>query len=83
MTINVGEVIAVRGVNITLRIFDKSSKDILFHQGKKLKGISIREFVTIQRGFKDIVCIVEGEYLDDSRYEIDGTERVMLAPIEN
>ncbi len=76
MTINVGEVIAVRGVNITLRIFDESSKDILFHQGKKLKGISIREFVTIQRGFKDIVCIVQGEYLDDSRYEIDGTERV-------
>ncbi|MEY3788082.1 MAG: hypothetical protein RIQ94_750 [Pseudomonadota bacterium] len=76
MTINVGEVIAVRGVNITLRIFDESNKDILFHQGKKLKGISIREFITIQRGFKDIVCIVEGEYLDESRYEIDGTERV-------
>lgn len=76
MTVKVGEVIAVRGVNITLKIFDESSKDVLFHQGKKLKGISIREYVTIQRGFKDIVCIVEGEFLDESRYEVDGTERV-------
>ena len=75
MTINVGEVIAVRGVNITLRIFDESSKDVLFYQGKKLKGISIREFVTIQRGFKDIVCMVEGEYLDDSKYETNATEK--------
>ncbi len=76
MTIKVGEVIAVRGVNITLRIFDGSNKDILFHKGKKLRGVSIREYITIQRGFKYIVCIVEGEYLDESRYEIDGTERV-------
>lgn len=77
MTINVGEVIAIRGVNITLKIFDESSKDVLFHQGKKLKGISIREYVTIQRGFNDIVCVVEGEYLDESKYEKDGTERVI------
>lgn len=76
MTVNVGEVIAVRGVNITLRIFDESSKDILFDRGEKLKGISIREYVTIQRGFKDIVCIVQGEYLDESKYEKDGTERI-------
>jgi len=76
MTVNVGEVIAVRGVNITLRIFEESSKDILFDNGEKLKGISIREYVTIQRGFKDIVCIVQGEYLDESKYEKDGTERI-------
>ena len=76
MTINVGEVIAVKGVNITLKIFDESSKDILFHKGEKLKGISIREYVTIQRGFKDIVCVVEGEYLDETKYEKDGTERI-------
>ncbi len=76
MTINVGEVIAVRGVSITLKIFDESNKDVLFHRGEKFKGISIREYVTIQRGFKSIVCIVQGEYLDESKYEKDGVERI-------
>lgn len=76
MTIQVGEVIGVKGVNITLKIFDDSSKDILFHRGKKLKGISIREYVIIQRGFKEIVCSVEGEYLDESKYEKDGLESI-------
>ena len=75
MTIQVGEVIAVMGVNIILRIFDNSNLDVIFHKGKKLKGISIREYVTIQRGFKDIVCIVQGEYLDESKYEVNADSK--------
>lgn len=77
MTIIVGEVIAVKGVNVTLKIFEESNKDVLFYDGEKYKGISIREYVTIQRGFKSIVCIVEGEYLDETRYEQDGNENVV------
>jgi len=76
MSMTVGEVIAVKGVNITLKIFDDSSKDVLFYGGKKYKGISIREYLIIQRGFKEIVCSVEGEYLDESKFLTDGVERV-------
>lgn len=77
MTVIVGEVIAVKGVNVTLKIFEESNKDVLFYDGEKYKGISIREYVTIQRGFKSIVCVVEGEYLDETRYEQDGNENVI------
>lgn len=77
MTVIVGEVIAVKGVNVTLKVFEESNKDVLFYDGEKYKGISIREYVTIQRGFKSIVCIVEGEYLDETRYEQDGNENVI------
>lgn len=77
MTVIVGEVIAVKGVNVTLKVFEESNKDVLFYDGQKFKGISIREYVTIQRGFKSIVCIVEGEYLDETRYEQDGNENVI------
>lgn len=69
MTIRVGEVIAVQGVKITLRIDDESSQETLYYKGDKFKGVSIREYLSIQRGFRDIVCIVEGEYLDESRVE--------------
>lgn len=69
MTIRVGEVIAVNGTKITLKIDEVSSKETLFYGGEKYKGVSIREYLAIQRGFREIICIVEGEYLDEARVE--------------
>ncbi len=69
MTIRIGEVIAVNGTKITLRIDEDSNKETLFYKGEKLKGVSIREYIAIQRGFREIVCIVEGEYLDETRFD--------------
>lgn len=69
MTIRVGEVIAVQGIRITLRIDEESSQEALFYNGERYKGVSIREYLSIQRGFRDIICIVEGEYLDESRVD--------------
>jgi len=71
MSIYVGDVIAVQGTKIVLRIVDDSSKETLYFEGAKYRGISIREFISIRRGFRDIVCMVEGEFLDESR--IDGS----------
>jgi DNA helicase HerA-like ATPase len=69
MSIRIGEVIAVQGTKVVLRIDEQSSKETLFHGGDKYKGISIREYLSIRRGFRDIICMVEGEYLDESRVE--------------
>lgn len=69
MSIRVGEVIAVHGTKVVLKIDEQSSKETLFHGGEKYKGVSIREYISIQRGFRDIICMVEGEYLDESRVE--------------
>ncbi|VBT21682.1 Type IV secretory pathway, VirB4 components [Burkholderia pseudomallei] len=72
MSIRVGEVIAVSGVRITLKIDEDSSKETLFYAGEKFKGVSIREYIAVQRGFRDIICLIEGEYLDESRVEGEG-----------
>ncbi|HDU3556598.1 TPA: ATP-binding protein [Klebsiella quasipneumoniae subsp. similipneumoniae] len=69
MSIIVGEVIAVSGVRISLRIFEDSNHETIFYGGVKYRGISLREHVSIQRGFIDIVCLVEGEFLDEKRLE--------------
>ncbi len=74
MSIIVGEVIAINGVKITLKVFEESSKDTLYYLGEKYKGVSIREYISIQRGFRDIICIVEGEYLDENKFEKDGNK---------
>lgn len=71
MSIVVGEVIAVSGIRISLRIFDDSSQETIFYDGVKYRGVSLREHVSIQRGFIDIVCLVEGEYLDERKVNAD------------
>jgi DNA helicase HerA-like ATPase len=86
MTIIVGEVIGVAGVTVSLRIFEESSKEVLFFRGISYKGVSIRGYLCIQRGFRNIVCIVEGEYLDEKRSEVEGVRvefvrRVQVRPI--
>lgn len=86
MSIRVGEVIAINGVKVTLRIFEESSKESLFYKGEKYKGVSIREYVSVQRGFRNIICVVEGEHLDEGRVEADSAKqgyvrRVDVRPI--
>lgn len=69
MAIKIGEVISVRGISVTLRVFEESNRETLFFKGDKYKGLSIREYISIQRGFTDIICTVEGEYLDEMKIE--------------
>lgn len=82
MSIRVGEVIAVHGTKVVLRIDEQSSKETLYHRGDKYKGVSIREYLAIQRGFRDIVCMVEGEYLDEARTETRDGKTTYVRKVE-
>lgn len=82
MSLRVGEVIAVHGTKIILRIDDQSSKETLFYAGEKYKGVSIREYLSIQRGFRDIICMVEGEYLDETRMETQDGRPTYIRKVE-
>lgn len=86
MSLVVGEVIAVSGIKISLRIFEDSNQESIFYNGVKYRGISIREHISIQRGFIDIVCLVEGEFLDERNVDAESgksvyTRRVDVRPI--
>jgi hypothetical protein len=65
MKLKVGEVISIKGTKIILEMLEEYNKDTIFFEGKKYKGVSLKEHVSIQRGFRDIICIIEGEYLDE------------------
>lgn len=82
MSIRVGEVIAVHGTKIVLKIDEQSSKETLFYDGDKYKGVSIREYLSIQRGFRDIICMVEGEFLDESRTELLDGKQTFVRKVE-
>lgn len=84
MSIAIGEVISVKGVNIVIEVYEESNKATLFYEGEKFKGVSIREHILIKRGFKDIVALVQGEYLDERHTTEDGQgfiRKVELKPI--
>lgn len=82
MSIRVGEVIAIHGTKIILKIDEQSSKETLFHAGEKYKGVSIREYLSVQRGFRDIICMVEGEYLDETRLEMRDGKPTYIRKVE-
>lgn len=82
MSIVVGEVIAVSGIRISLRIFEDSSQETIFYNGVKYRGVSLREHISIQRGFIDIVCLVEGEYLDERRMEADAEKTQYIRKVD-
>ncbi|MCY6382443.1 ATP-binding protein [Hoeflea prorocentri] len=72
MSVVVGEVTAVMGVEVTLRAYENSNLETHFYLGDRYKGISIREFISIEHGFREIICVVEGEYLDERFTENEG-----------
>ncbi|MCF7770206.1 ATP-binding protein [Achromobacter pulmonis] len=82
MSIVVGEVIAVSGIRISLRIFEDSSQETIFYDGVKYRGVSLREHISIQRGFIDIVCLVEGEYLDERRMDADAEKTQYIRKVD-
>jgi len=82
MSISVGEVIAVRGTQVTLRIYDESNLETLFYNGKEYKGVSIREYIGIKRGFCLIICVIEGEYLDEARFEVDDNKKQYIRKVD-
>jgi len=82
MSIQIGEVVAVMGVEVSVRAFENSNHETHFFQGKKFKGISIREFVSITHGFREIVCTVEGEYLDERSFEVEASEKVFTRKLK-
>ena len=82
MSIIVGEVIAVSGVRISLRIFEDSNHETIFSDGVKYRGISLREHIFIQRGFIDIICLVEGEYLDEKKLEAEPEKTIYIRKVD-
>lgn len=82
MSIVVGEVIAVSGVRISLRIFEDSNHETIFFDGVRYRGVSLREHITIQRGFIDIVCLIEGEYLDERKLDTDAEKTLYIRKVD-
>jgi DNA helicase HerA-like ATPase len=69
----IGSVFSVKGKDIVVKVNKDKNLPHLFFQGKTVKNISVglSNYVKILKGFTEIICKVEGEYLEEDKYQVD------------
>jgi hypothetical protein len=68
MSIQVGFVTSVKGTDVIIQMNEDCNKVTYRFNGELYHGVAIRECVSIRTGVYNIVCMVEGEYLDQNIY---------------
>lgn len=63
--LKVGEVIEVRGQKVKAGIYNECNTTYINYMGTLIKNICIGGFVSIRKGFLNIIGKVEGEYIKD------------------
>lgn len=65
----IGRVYEVRGREITVKVNKDKNLPHLFYNGRTLRNVSVglSNYVKIYKGFTEIICKVEGEYLDEDK----------------
>ncbi|MCD8484541.1 hypothetical protein LRY60_02940 [Candidatus Woesebacteria bacterium] len=67
----IGNVFSVRGKDIVVRVNKDKNLPHLFFKGKTVKNVSVglSNYVKILKGFTEIICKVEGEYLEEDKFQ--------------
>ncbi|MEK7632503.1 MAG: ATP-binding protein [Patescibacteria group bacterium] len=65
----IGNVEGVKGKEIVVRVKKDKNLPHLFFHGRTIKNVSVglSNYVKIMKGFTEIICKVEGEYLEEDR----------------
>jgi len=67
----IGSVFSVKGKDIIIKVDKNKNLPHLFFKGKTIKNVSVglSNYVKILKGFTEIICKVEGEYLEEDKYQ--------------
>lgn len=67
----IGSVFSVKGKDIVVNVNKDKNLPHLFYKGRTIKNVSVglSNYVKIIKGFTEIICKVEGEYLDEDKYQ--------------
>ncbi len=67
----IGSVFSVKGKDIVIKVNKDKNLPHLFFQGRTIKNVSVglSNYVKILKGFTEIICKVEGEYLEEDKYQ--------------
>jgi hypothetical protein len=67
----IGIVFSVKGKDIAVKVNKDKNLPHLFFKGRTIKNVSVglSNYVKIIKGFTEIICKVEGEYLEEDKYQ--------------
>ncbi len=67
----IGSVYSVKEKNIVIKVNKDKNLPHLFFEGRIIKNVSVglSNYVKILKGFTEIICKVEGEYLEEDKYQ--------------
>src|SRR3989344_3816087 len=67
----IGSVFSVKGKDIIVKVKKDKNLPHLFFEGRTIKNVSVglSNYVKILKGFTEIICKVEGEYLEEDKYQ--------------
>ena len=67
----IGSVFSVKGKDIAVKVNKDKNLPHLFFNGRTIKNVSVglSNYVKILKGFTEIICKVEGEYLEEDKYQ--------------
>lgn len=67
----IGSVFSVKGTSIIVKVDKDKNLPHLFFEGRTIKNVSVglSNYVKILKGFTEIICKVEGEYLEEDKYQ--------------
>lgn len=67
----IGSVFSVKGKEIVVKVNKDKNLPHLFFNGRTIKNVSVglSNYVKITKGFTEIICKVEGEYLEEDKYQ--------------
>lgn len=67
----IGNVASVKGKDIVVKVNKDKNLPHLFFNGRTIKNVSVglSNYVKINKGFTEIICKVEGEYIEEDRYQ--------------
>lgn len=68
----IGSVVSIKGKDIVVKVNKNKNLPHLFFEGKIIKNVSVglSNYVKIMKGFTEIICKVEGEYLEEDKYQL-------------
>jgi DNA helicase HerA-like ATPase len=69
----IGSVSSVKGKDIVVKVNKDKNLPHLFFKGRTIKNVSVglSNYVKILKGFTEIICKVEGEYIDEDKRQKD------------
>ena len=67
----IGSVFSVKGISIIVKVDKDKNLPHLFFEGRTIKNVSVglSNYIKILKGFTEIICKVEGEYLEEDKYQ--------------